>query len=194
MTAAVLGSDALTGGFTDLPVQSARAFRAILNAMARPGTIATLAGALPPAPLSTAAGVALLTLVDPSTSLHLAGAADTPAVRAWVAFHIGAPLVAAEAAVFALGTWDDLQPVSRFPVGRADYPDRSATLIVELDRLTNHGPALTGPGIELGTWLSLPETAAFHANRALFPLGFDCLFTCGDRIAGLPRSTRVEKI
>ena len=70
----------------------------------------------------------------------------------------------------------------------------TATLIVEMERLVNHGPALSGPGIALVTWLSLPETAAFHANHAMFPLGFDCLFTCGDRLAGLPRSTRVEKV
>jgi alpha-D-ribose 1-methylphosphonate 5-triphosphate synthase subunit PhnH len=189
-----LSADQLAGGFADGPVQSARAFREILEAMARPGTIRRVQGAAPPAPLSLAAGVALLVLADPTTPLHLAGAADTPALRAWVAFHIGAPLVAAEAADFALGTWDDLQPVSRFRIGQPDYPDRSATLIVEVDRLTNHGPAITGPGIALATWLSLPETAAFRANRALFPLGFDCLFTCGDRLAGLPRSTRVEKI
>ncbi|OYW58004.1 MAG: phosphonate C-P lyase system protein PhnH [Rhodobacterales bacterium 32-66-7] len=193
MTATV-DSDALAGGFSDPSIQSAHAFRAILTALAEPGKISRLNGARPPAPLSVAAGVALLTLADPSTPLHLAGVCDTADVQAWVAFHIGAPLVAAGEAQFAVGSWPDLQPVSRFQIGRPDYPDRSATLIVELDRLTNHGPALTGPGIELATWLSLPETAAFHANRALFPLGYDCLFTCGDRIAGLPRSTRVEKI
>jgi alpha-D-ribose 1-methylphosphonate 5-triphosphate synthase subunit PhnH len=187
-------AEALSGGFSEAPIQSARAFRQILEAMARPGTIRQVEGVAPPPPLSVAAGVALLTLADPTTPLHLAGAASSPAVRDWVAFHIGAPLVAAEEASFALGTWEALQPASRFMIGQPDYPDRSATLIVELDRLTNHGPALTGPGIELATWLSLPETAAFHANRALFPLGFDCLFTCGNRLAGLPRSTRVEKI
>jgi alpha-D-ribose 1-methylphosphonate 5-triphosphate synthase subunit PhnH len=184
----------LTGGFSDGPVQSARAFREILEAMARPGTIRRVEGAQPPAPLSVAAGVALLVLTDPTTPLHLAGSADTLALRDWVAFHIGAPLVSAEEAAFAVGVWDDLQPVTRFRIGEPDYPDRSATLIVEVDRLTNHGPAITGPGIALATWLSLPETAAFRANRALFPLGFDCLFTCGDRLAGLPRSTRVEKL
>jgi alpha-D-ribose 1-methylphosphonate 5-triphosphate synthase subunit PhnH len=189
-----LHADALSGGYTDAPTQSARAFRAILEAMARPGTIHTVAGAAPPAPLSLAAGVALLTLTDPTTPLHLAGKADCQPVRDWVAFHIGAPLVAAEEASFALGTWDALQPVTRFKIGQPDYPDRSATLIVEVDRLTNHGPALTGPGIALATWLNLPETAAFRANRALFPLGFDCLFTVGAQLAGLPRSTRVEKI
>lgn len=187
-------SDALSGGFTDAPVQSARAFREVLEAMARPGTIRRVEGAQPPEPLSIAAGVALLVLCDPTTGLHLAGPADCQVVRDWVTFHIGAPLVTAEAADFAVGTWDALQPVTRFRIGDPDYPDRSATLVVEMDRLVNHGPALTGPGIELATWLNLPETAAFRANRALFPLGFDTLFTAGDRIAGLPRSTRVEKI
>jgi alpha-D-ribose 1-methylphosphonate 5-triphosphate synthase subunit PhnH len=187
-------NDALEGGFTEGPVQSARAFREILEAMARPGTIRRVQGARPPEPLSIAAGTALLVLTDPTTRLHLAGRADCASVRDWVAFHIGAPLTRAEYADFAVGTWEDLQPVSRFRIGQPDYPDRSATLIVECDRLTNHGPSLTGPGIETATWLNLPETAAFRANRALFPLGFDTIFTAGDRIAGLPRSTRVEAI
>lgn len=187
-------SDSLAGGFTEAPLQSARAFREILEAMARPGTIRRVAGAQPPVPLSPAAGVALLVLTDPTTRLHLAGRADCSAVRDWVAFHIGAPLASAEDADFAVGTWDDLGPVSRFRIGQPDYPDRSATLIVECDRLVNHGPVLTGPGIETATWLNLPETAAFRANRALFPLGFDTIFTAGDRIAGLPRTTCVEAI
>jgi len=187
-------ADALSGGFTEAPIQSARAFREILEALARPGMIRRVSGAAPPAPLSTAAGVALLVLADPTTRVHLAGAADCASVRDWIAFHVGAPLTRAEDADFAVGTWEALQPVTRFRIGQPDYPDRSATLIVECDRLVNHGPALTGPGIETATWLNLPETAAFHANRALFPLGFDTLFAAGDRIAGLPRSTRVEKI
>jgi alpha-D-ribose 1-methylphosphonate 5-triphosphate synthase subunit PhnH len=181
-----------SGGFGDAPVQSARAFRQILEAMARPGTIRQVAGATPPAPLSVAAGTVLLTLVDPTMKLHLAGAADSQGVRDWVAFHLGAPLVPAEEADFALGTWEALHPVSRFRIGEPDYPDRAATLIVEMDRLVNHGPALAGPGIELVTWLNLPETAAFRANRAHFPLGFDTYLTCGDRLAGLPRRTKVE--
>ncbi len=186
--------DALSGGFADTPAESARAFRAILEAMARPGRLYQVAGVTRPAPLSVAAGAVLLTLADATTPLHLAGAADCPAVRDWIAFHLGAPLVAAEAADFALGRWADLLPVTRFRAGQPDYPDRSATLIVEMDRLSNHGATLTGPGIETATWLSLPETAAFRANRARFPLGFDTILTCGDRLAGLPRSTRVEAL
>lgn len=187
-------SASLSGGFATPAVDSAHAFRALLEATARPGTIHAVAGARPPAPLSTAAGVALLTLADSTTSLHLAGTADTAEVRAWVAFHIGATLTLPEDADFALGRWEDLCPVHRFRIGQPDYPDRSATLIVELDRLAADGPRLTGPGIRNEARLSLPETAVFRANRALFPLGFDTIFTCGDRLAALPRSTRVEDI
>ncbi len=189
-----MNAQALTGGFEAPSLGSARAFRAILEAMARPGTIWPVAGAHPPAPLSPAAGVALLTLVDGTTPLHLAGGADCAAVREWCAFHLGAPLVGAAEAVFAVGSWAALSPVSRFAIGQPDYPDRSATLIVEVERLDTDGPRLTGPGIAGEARLSLPETAVFRANRALFPLGFDCLFTCGDRIAALPRSTRVEEV
>ncbi len=184
--------DALTGGFADAPVQSARAFRAVLDALSQPGVIVMLAGAAPPAPLSAAAGVLVLTLVDGTTPLHLAGGHDTPALRDWITFHTGAPLVGPAEAVFVIGIWEALQPVSRFAIGRADYPDRAASLIVEMPRLEASGARLTGPGIATEAHLSLPEVAAFQANRALFPLGFDTYLTCGSRLAGLPRSTRVE--
>ena len=186
--------DALLGGFADAPVQSSHAFRAALDALSRPGTLQTLTGAKPPAPLSVAAGVLLLTLCDGTTPVYLAGDHDCPAVRDWITFHCGAPLVGAGVASFALGSWAALQPVGRFAIGLPDYPDRSATLIVEMPALHATGPRLTGPGICGAARLSLPETAAFIANRAQFPLGFDCLFTAGALVAGLPRSTRVEDI
>ena len=160
--------------------------------MARPGTIWTVEGAGPPAPLSVAAGVLILTLCDGTTPMHLGPSVDTSLVRDWVTFHTGAALVASEQARFAVGTWDDLQPVDRFATGQPDYPDRSATLIVELPTLTTTGARLTGPGIQTTAHLSLPETAAFQANRALFPMGYDTYLTCGTRLAGLPRSTKVE--
>ncbi len=183
--------DILMGGFADAAVQSSRAFRAALDAFSRPGQIRTLTGAQPPAPLSVAAGVLVLTLCDPTTPVHLAGAHDCADLRDWITFHTGAPLVGADRASFAIGTWDALTPVTRFAVGLPDYPDRAATLIVEMPELTATGARLTGPGIADRANLSLPETAAFAANRALFPLGFDCFLTCDSRVAGLPRSTVV---
>lgn len=182
----------LEGGFRNPPVDAAHAFRGVMTAMARPGTIVSLDGAAPPPPLSRAAGVVLLTLCDPDTPLHLAGEADCAAVRAWVAFHTGAPPAGPSDCAFALGTWEALGPLSAYPQGTPDYPDRSATLIVEGGRLEPEGATLTGPGIRDTATLSLPDIDAFRANAALFPLGLDFLFTCGDRVAALPRSTEVR--
>lgn len=183
---------ALSGGFADPAVEAALAFRAVLQAMARPGRIARVAGAAPPAPCSPAAGAVLLTLVDADTPLHLAGAHDCGPLRDWVRFHTGAPLVPRAAAAFALGDWAALAPLRGYPVGTPDYPDRSATLIVELPALTAAGARLAGPGIRQAARLPLPDPAAFAANAARFPLGLDVILTAGDRLAALPRSTRVE--
>lgn len=185
-------TDSLAGGFAAPPTDAAFAFRALLDALARPGTIQTLRGATPPAPLSVAAGTLALTLLDGSTPVHLAGAHDTPALRDWLTFHTSAPLVAAEEAAFAFGTWEALLPLDRFAIGTADYPDRAATLVIDGPDLSASGAWLEGPGIKAHARLSLPATAPFIANRALFPLGFDCFLTAGDRIAGLPRSTIVR--
>jgi alpha-D-ribose 1-methylphosphonate 5-triphosphate synthase subunit PhnH len=185
-------AEALEGGFADPAREAAAAFRALLDVMARPGRIRPLPPAAPPAPLSPAAGALLLTLVDATTPLHLAPSHDSAALRAWIAFRTGAPLVAAGAAAFALGTWAALQPVHRFAAGTPEYPDRAATLIVEMPALAAAGARLAGPGIRGRAWLNLPDPAAFAANRARWPLGFDTFLTAGDRVAALPRSTRVE--
>lgn len=182
----------MSGGFADPPVQAAQAFRATLSALARPGRIEALGGAVAPAPVSAAAATLLLTLCDAETPLFLAPGHDSAALRDWVAFHIGAPVVGRSEAMFALGSWAALGPLGRYAIGTPEFPDRSTTLIVELDHLAAEGAHLTGPGIETEARLSLPETAAFRANRALFPLGLDFFFTAGTRLAALPRSTRVE--
>ncbi|CAM3054843.1 phosphonate C-P lyase system protein PhnH [Paracoccus nototheniae] len=191
---------ALTGGFADPAIQSAQGFRVLMQAMAQPGTIHALALARPPVPMGRAAGTVALLLADPGTPLHLApdgahrdGAPhDDAALADWLAFHAGCPLVAPDRAVLAIGRWSDLLPLDRFSIGLPDYPDRSATLIVELDRLEPDGARLTGPGIRDHARLSLPDLAPFRANHALAPMGLDFIFTCGDRLACLPRSTTVE--
>ncbi|WP_299044115.1 phosphonate C-P lyase system protein PhnH [uncultured Tateyamaria sp.] len=180
----------LGGGFADPPHQSAEAFRSIMQAMARPGRILETGGAIAPAPLSVAASTVIATLCDPDTGIHLAGGHDTDAVRDWIAFHTGARLVGAGDAHFVLGPWDaiDLAPL---PLGTAEYPDRSATVIVEMETLHTAGATLTGPGIKDTAALNLPDRVLFQRNAARFPLGLDFLFTCGTRIAALPRSTKV---
>lgn len=186
-------ANTLSGGFADPAIGSAHAFRCVMEAMARPGTIQDIEGAAPPAPLSPAMGAVLLTLCDTDTPVCLAGDLDCDAVRTWLSFHTGAPFVGPAQCVFGVGAWDALAPLTVYPVGTAQYPDRSATLIVEISDLTASGATLTGPGIKDQAALSLPDVAAFQANHALFPLGLDFIFTCGDRLAALPRSTKVAR-
>lgn len=181
----------LTPGFANPPIDAAHAFRQVLEALAHPGRIVSLAGLAAPAPCSAAAACVLLTLVDDTTPLHLAGAHDCAALRDWVRFHLGAPLVGPQQAAFAIGTWDALGPLSAYPQGSAEYPDRSATVIIEALALENAGARLTGPGIQDAAWLNLPDPAAFRANAALFSRGVDAIFTCGAQLAALPRSTQI---
>lgn len=185
-------TDTLSGGFAAPATDAAHAFRAVMEAMARPGSRQPITGAQPPAPISTAAGAVLLTLCDTDTPLYLAGAADCEALRGWIAFHTGAPLVGPGDCAFALGTWDALLPLSAYPVGTSEYPDRSATLIVDHPDWLGPEATLRGPGIRDAATLPLPDLTAFQANSAMFPLGLDFIFTCGDQIAALPRSTRVS--
>jgi alpha-D-ribose 1-methylphosphonate 5-triphosphate synthase subunit PhnH len=185
-------ADALSGGFDDPPVDAARAFRAILEAMAQPGTIVRLTGATAPAPVGPAMAAALLVLADGATPVHPAGRFDTPDLRRWLAFHTGAPVAGRGTAAFGLGVWVDLMPLADWNPGTEDYPDRSATLIVAVERLVAEGARLRGPGIETEARLSLPDLAPLVWNAARFPLGVDLILTCGDRLAALPRTTRVE--
>ena len=185
-------AEILSGGFADPAIQSSHAFRSVMEAMARPGTIQSITGAIPPAPLSIAAGTLLLTLCDTDTPVYLAGEADSDAVRTWLAFHTGAPLCGPSHCMFAVGTWDALSPLSSYPIGTPEYPDRSATLIVQCAELVNEGAILRGPGIKTQSTLSLPDVQAFQNNHALFPLGLDFILTCDTELAAIPRSTRVS--
>jgi alpha-D-ribose 1-methylphosphonate 5-triphosphate synthase subunit PhnH len=185
------GTDVLEGGFADAAVEASHAFRAAMNAMARPGRVHDIGGGRAPAPVSGAAASLLLTLCDRETPLHLAGAHDCAAVRDWIAFHLGSPLVGRGDAMFALGTWEALGALTDYPQGEPEYPDRSATLIVEVEALSNQGARLTGPGVKDEAFLDLPDVEAFRRNAALFPLGVDCYFTQAGRIAALPRSARI---
>ncbi len=186
-----MDAQALSGGFDNTPFQSAIAFRTIMNVMARPGKIETLIGAAPNNELSVAAGVLLLTLCDPETPVYLAGKHDCAAVRDWLRFHTGSPLVDARNATFAVGTWEALSPVTQYSVGTPQYPDRSTSLVVEMASLSASGTVLTGPGIEKEARLNLPAIKPFQLNAALFPLGNDFFFTAGDQITALARTTKI---
>jgi alpha-D-ribose 1-methylphosphonate 5-triphosphate synthase subunit PhnH len=187
---------ALTPGFADPVLDAQACFRAVLDALARPGRIQRLAGpAEPPAPLGRAAAAVLLTLADADTPIWTDAG---PAAEAWARFHAGCPVVAAPGAaafVFATGTPPALAALE---AGTDEEPQRAATLVIEVSALTEApGWRLSGPGIEHVHPLrvaGLPEdfVVQWAANHARFPCGIDLLLCCGDRLAALPRSTRLE--
>ncbi|MGB0498553.1 MAG: phosphonate C-P lyase system protein PhnH [Rubricella sp.] len=183
--------ESLTGGFADAAPDAARAFRACLDAMARPGTIQDVAGPQPPAPLGIAAGIVALTLCDPETGVWLAPSVDTGAVREWLAFHTGARLAGPAHADFHFGTWAEM-PWDTAKIGTPDYPDRSATFVIETP-LSDAGATIAGPGIKETASIALPDTAILEANAKRFPLGIDLILTDGARLAAMPRTTRAQE-
>ena len=180
---------ALDGGFASASEESARIFRAALNAMARPGQIETVSGIAPPSPMSAAAGALLLTLADHETPVFLAGAYNCAGLREWLAFHTGVSFASRAEAAFAIGTWSDLAPIDSYRIGTSEYPDRAVTLIVEMEQVVASGTLLQGPGIESHMAVNLPDDSILDFNAARFPLGIDMFLVAGDRMAAVPRST-----
>ncbi|ORE94679.1 carbon-phosphorus lyase complex subunit [Stappia sp. 22II-S9-Z10] len=185
---------ALEGAFARPVFDAQAAFRAVLSALAEPGTVHALPTAAPPAPLSAGAGAVLLTLADQETPVYLAPA--FAAAAPWLTFHTGAPVTADPAAArFAAVTGLATLP-DGLSVGDDVYPDRSATLIAPV-RLSGRTLRLAGPGIDgartLDADLSDAVLARLAANRALFPRGLDVILIdeAGAGVVGLPRTTEV---
>lgn len=184
------------------PVKDAAvAFRVLLEAMARPGSVGT-----PPLPeeppegLSPAASAALLTLADYSTPLWLSPGLEGAAVTGYLKFHCGAPITGAagEADIAVVERGATSMDFDAFKRGLPDYPDRAATLLIEVVSLEEgEALALSGPGIERTCGLRVlgaPEGLweALRRNRADFPLGLDVLLCAENSLVALPRSTRIE--
>jgi len=188
-------------GFADPVFDAQITFRALLDAMARPGTVAGIGVDLvAPAPLSPAATAVALTLFDHDTPVWLDEAAAAADLRQFLAFHCGAPLAKtpAEAAFALVASAPAMPALDRFNPGTDAYPDGSTTLVIDLPSL-HDGPAVTlrGPGIADRAELAptgLPDGFWdwMAVNRSIFPLGVDIVLACGDRLACLPRTTRIE--
>ena len=187
-----MAENSLAGGFAAPAVNSAVAFRGIIMAMAEPGRIMPVSGGIPPRPMDSAAGVLALTLCDPTTPVGLMPSMDQPAIREWLTFHTGAPIIAPGEAEFVFGRFDEMADFTVFRQGTSEYPDRSATLVAAVASLENSGAVLRGPGIKESRALNLPDVTPFQANAALYPLGVDVVMVAGGDLVAIPRSTRVE--
>ena len=180
-------------GFADPVLHAQVGFRAMLEAMSRPGRVQQVVPPpeLPPG-LSPAAAAVLLTLVDAATPLRLAAGDEA---EAWVRFHCGCAFVL-DGAAFVL---DPGATLMELEAGTDEEPERGATLILEVAALEEAGGwRLRGPGIRDQHRLRVagaPQgfVGDWARNHARFPRGVDAILCAGTRIAALPRSVRIEE-
>lgn len=187
----------MLAAFSHPVFDSQRNFRELLQAMSRPASPRTLPVLAPaPVPATPAATAILLTLCDTSTSVWLQQADET--LSQHLRFHTGCRLVPTPAeADFALITDPaTMPPLDAFALGDPRYPDRSASLIVQVEAFhANTGPRFAGPGIrdvERVRIDGLPER--FWRERSALasrlPLGIDLYFVAAQNVLALPRTTR----
>nr|WP_295892583.1 phosphonate C-P lyase system protein PhnH [uncultured Devosia sp.] len=193
----------LDGGFADPVLQSQTAFRAVMDALANPGTAQKLV--TPPSirsSISTELASILLTVSDHDTGIWLDDVLRADAdVLEFVKFHSGAPVVREPGrAVFAFATGADHLPrFDQFNLGTQEYPDRSTTIVLAVPALTGGAELIMrGPGIRDHGHISsvgLPGdfVAQWADNRELFPRGIDLLLVADGAVMGLPRSTRITR-
>ncbi len=182
----------LSPGFADPVANAQTCFRAVLDAMARPGRVLSVAGVPAPAPLCDAAAAVLLTLVDHETPLWLDP--DAAAARSWIAFHTGASF---DGSAFVLAL--SLPDLAGLPNGTDEMPETSATVILQVAALgSGRRFILEGPGLRRPTELlvdGLPAgfVSLWQRNHALFPRGVDLILCAGRDLAALPRSVTVSE-
>lgn len=190
----------LAPGFADPSHDAQRLFRGVLDAFSHPGRIVELRDApAGPGTLSPAAIAFLLTFADRETPLWLEAGVDRQEVRDFLRFHAGVPLVPSrEAATFGVIVAGGGEPFAGFAIGTDAYPDRAATLVIEVPALEG-GPTTLwrGPGIDGEVRAAIDGLGdgfwpAWAANHALFPCGVDLVFAAGSRLVALPRSIAVE--
>lgn len=190
----------LAVGLADPSHDAQRIFRSVLDAFSHPGRIVSVPDApTGPGEISPATAALLLTLADRDTPLWLTPVVDTPAVRDFLRFHAGAPIVdRRDAAAFAILTHDEPAPFEGFAIGTDTFPDRSATLVIEVPALgagisrTWRGPGIDGSARVAVAGLCDAFWRECAANRASFPCGVDVVFAAGTQLLALPRSISVE--
>jgi alpha-D-ribose 1-methylphosphonate 5-triphosphate synthase subunit PhnH len=191
----------LPAGFTDKVLSAQTTFRSVMDTLARPGSvqrIAATSGA--PAAMMRGTAAIALTLFDHDTPIWLDPLmSETSEVTRWLKFHTSAPVIA-DPSISSFALIADaaaLPTLDRFAFGSNEYPDRSTTLILQVESLTQGSAIeLRGPGID-GTAVvrarvqptDLIERLAI--NTALFPRGIDVVLVADDAIVAIPRTTRL---
>ena len=199
MTKSTVHAIPLLPGFADPVLDSQYTFRQVLNAMAHPARLIPLEIKMEvPVPLYRSTGAICLMLLDYETPLwvDLEGREE---VKGWLRFHCGCPITPfPSSARFALlFTEKDLPFLSQFHSGEDEFPEQSATLIIQVGGFTaGIGRSFRGPGVETVNRLTIHGLSDrfwkfWEWNHRQYPRGVDVLFTSESTIVGLPRTIEV---
>ncbi|QRM33262.1 phosphonate C-P lyase system protein PhnH [Microvirga sp. VF16] len=163
------------------------AFDELMWALSRPGLVRTL----------PAGGLAVIaeSLLDRECSFHIADDVDFEATLK----RSGARAVSigeAEYVFAAIDTADKVAGLAPLCIGTLAHPDESTTLLAPACLGFGQRLRLTGPGIKDSVTIALngidPSFWHMREQAIRYPLGFDVYLVDGDRIVGLPRSTKIE--
>lgn len=195
-------------GFEDPVIGSQAVFRQALQALSMPGRPLELSvPAQRPAQGHGAAALLLLALLDSDCSLWLSSSLAGSDAQAWLQFHTGCRCVPdpAQAQFLWLAAGDAWPALGTMNAGSDEYPDQSATCVMEVTEVmeaaelpteSGQGWRLQGPGIDGQRQLGvqgLPQDFAqqWAGNQASFPRGVDLFLATPTQLVGLPRSTQL---
>jgi len=174
------------------PENQQRIFRALMEAMARPGSLHPLGDWLDGAHAFRGVLGSLLDIKNTLADCH--GLLEP---RDWSLLQVRQEV--AEKADYLLCKGNSL-PLGAPKIGTLNCPDQSATLLIQVDVL-GHGSRtlkLQGPGIESCCTLLLEgfETTWLEQREQSlsFPLGIDMILLDKDKVTAIPRTTRLEVV
>jgi len=191
------------GGFSDAVFNSQEVFRALMDAMASPGRVIEIGNlAVAPSPISSVAASVAATLFDHDATVWCdKSITGSVAAIGWLKFHTGLELASnpSDAQFALIGDLNTMPSLESFAKGTSEYPDRSTTIILQIDGFNGSEElTLSGPGIKDTQGFApsqLPKMFVdqWAANRGAFPRGIDLVFAGKGALAALPRTTRISK-
>lgn len=171
------------------------AFRRILKAMSEPGVLVTLPTLTGWGSASSAATAVLMALADRETPVYIDKALRNEALLTQLRFHTGAPEAAPDAASFALLHASPDSEIAAFTPQEEGSEGRTTTVIIEVTALSGGLTLrLSGAGLQERRAIApqLPESVLrYLRTRPRYPQGIDLIFTCGEKMMALPRTTDV---
>jgi len=197
-------------GFDDI-FDSQATFRALLDALSRPGTIRRLPArpyASAPQGFCAPALTILKTMCDHRVSFSIGSSSRRPDLVSYLTMNLSTPFEEVEKADYVLFEGERFDPdFANLNHGTLEFPEFSATALLCVRRLSDGGQIalpgsslrFRGPGVKGTASLRAAGLDARYleersrANQ-FYPMGIDLFLVDADgRVAGIPRVSVVEQ-